>query len=59
MAHGALVHHAFYVDARERAGREVTPSAAIIDRGTKWPKRGSALGIKSVMYRVEPSKDYV
>ena len=40
----ARIHHALYVATRERAGREASPSAAIIDsQSAKAAQRGSAL----------------
>ena len=37
------VHHALYVETREREGREASPSAAIIDSQSGGSKRGSTL----------------
>ncbi len=38
------IHHALYVETRERAGREASPSVAIIDSQTAKAAQKGALG---------------
>ena len=51
------IHHALYVELRERAGREASPSAAIIDsQSVKGAEKGGLRSIHRVMTRARRSR---
>lgn len=51
------IHHALYVLCRERAGREASPSAAIIDsQSVKGAEKGGARSTPRAMMRARRSK---
>lgn len=51
------IHHALYVELRERAGREASPSAAIIDsQSVKGAEKGGRRSIHRVMTRARRSR---
>ena len=51
------LHHALYVQARELAGREASPSAAIIDsQSVKGAEKGAHGSIRQAMMRARRSK---
>jgi len=51
------MHHALYVRCRERAGREATPTAAVIDsQSVKSAEKGGARSIRRATTRVRRSK---
>jgi transposase len=50
------VHHALYVETRERAGREASPSAAIIDsQSGKAAQKGAPPSTRKVLMRAKKS----
>jgi len=50
------VHHALYVETREREGREASPSAAIIDsQSGKAAQKGALRSIRRVSMRARRS----
>lgn len=50
------VHHALYIQCRERAGREASPTAAIIDsQSVKGAEKGGAASIRKATTRVRRS----
>jgi transposase len=51
------IHHALYVQCREKAGREASPTAAIIDsQSVKSAEKGGVRSIRMVMMRAKGSK---
>ena len=51
------IHHALYVKCRERAGREASPSAAIIDsQSVKAAEKGGPRSIRTAMMRARRSR---
>lgn len=51
------LHHALYVKCREQAGREASPTAAIIDsQSVKSAEKGGALWTPAAMMRARRSK---
>jgi transposase len=51
------IHHALYVKCREQAGREASPSAAIIDsQSVKAAEKGGPRSIRRVMTRATRSR---
>ncbi len=51
------IHHALYVLCREQAGREASPTAAIVDsQSVKGAERGGARSIRSAMMQPRRSK---
>jgi transposase len=51
------IHHAFYVLCREQAGREASPTAAIIDsQSAKGAEKGDAASIRRASMRARRSK---
>ena len=51
------IHHALYVAAREREGREASPTAAIIDsQSAKGAQKGGRRSIRRVMTRARRSR---
>ena len=51
------IHHAFYVAVRERAGREASPSAAIIDsQSAKAAQKGGRRSIPKATMRARKSR---
>ena len=51
------LHHALYVLCREQAGREVSPTAGIIDsQSVKSAEKGGLLSIRRVTTRVRKSR---
>ena len=51
------LHHALYVLCREQAGREVSPTAGIIDsQNVKSAEKGGLLSIRRVTTRVRKSR---
>jgi transposase len=51
------IHHALYIKCRELAGREVSPTAAVIDsQSVKSAEKGGAASIRMVMTRGRKSK---
>ena len=51
------LHHALYVQCREQAGREASPTAAIIDsQSVKGAEKGGAASTRRAMTRVRRSK---
>ena len=51
------IHHGLYVECRERAGREASPSAAIIDsQSVKSAEKGGAFAIPLAMMRAKRSR---
>jgi transposase len=55
---GALdrLYHALYVQCREQAGREASPTVAIIDsQSVKGAEKGGAASIRRALMRVGPS----
>jgi len=54
----ARIHHALYVATRERAGREASPSAAIIDsQSAKAAQKGALRSTRRVTTRARRSRD--
>ena len=54
----ARIHHALYVANREQAGREASPSAAIIDsQSTKAAQKGALRSTRKVTMRARRSRD--
>lgn len=52
------IHHALYVAAREAAGREASPTAAIIDsQSAKAAQKGAPRSTHKVMMRARRSRD--
>jgi transposase len=50
------IHHALYVQCRERAGRAASPSAAILDRqSVKGAEKGGAASIRTATTRARRS----
>ena len=53
----ARIHHALYVQCREQAGREASPTAAIIDSQTvKSAEKGGSTATRRAMMRARRSK---
>jgi transposase len=51
------IHHALYVKCRERAGREVSPTAAIIDsQSVKSAEKGGSRLIRQGLMRAKKSR---
>ena len=51
------IHFALYVECRERAGREASPSAAIVDsQSVKGAEKGGRASIHTVMTRAKRSR---
>ena len=51
------IHHALYVQCRERAGREASPSAAIIDsQSVKGAEKGGGALTRRAMTRARRSR---
>lgn len=51
------IHHALYVRCREKAGREASPTAAIIDsQSVKSAEKGGVRSIRMAMMRAKGSK---
>ena len=51
------IHFALYVECRERAGREASPSAAIVDsQSVKGAEKGGRASIHTVMMRAKRSR---
>ena len=51
------IHHALYVKCREAAGREASPTAAVIDsQSVKSAEKGGAASIRMAMMRARRSK---
>ena len=51
------IHHALYVQCREKAGREASPTAAIIDsQSVKSAEKGGVRSIRAVTMRARGSK---
>ena len=51
------IHHALYVECRERAEREASPTAAIIDsQSVKSAEKGGPVSIRMAMMRARGSK---
>ena len=51
------IHHALYVKCREQAGREASPTAAIIDsQSVKSAEKGGAASTRMAMTRARKSK---
>ena len=51
------IHHALYVKCREQAGREASPSAAIIDsQSVKAAEKGGPRSIRMAMTRAKRSR---
>lgn len=51
------IHHALYVRCREQAGREVSPSAAIIDsQSVKSAEKGGSRSIRPATMRAKESR---
>jgi len=51
------IHHALYVETRERAGREASPSAAIIDsQSGKAAQKGAPRSTRKAMTRARKSR---
>jgi transposase len=51
------IHHALYVQCREKAGREASPTAAIIDsQSVKGAEKGGARSTRPVTMRARKSK---
>ena len=51
------IHHALYVECRERGEREASPTAAIIDsQSVKSAEKGGPVSIRMAMMRVRGSK---
>jgi transposase len=51
------IHHALYVKCREQAGREASPSAAIIDsQSVKAAEKGGSRSIRMAMTRARRSR---
>ena len=51
------IHHALYVQCREQAGRQASPTAAIIDsQSAKGAEKGGVLSTRRVMTRARRSK---
>jgi transposase len=51
------IHHALYVECRERGEREASPTAAIIDsQSVKSAEKGGAVSIRMAMMRARGSK---
>ena len=51
------LHHALYAACRDQAGREASPSAAIIDsQSVKSAEKGGARSIRTAMMRARRSK---
>ena len=54
----ARIHHALYVATREQAGREASPSAAIIDsQSAKAAQKGALRSTRKATMRVRRSRD--
>ena len=54
----ARIHHALYVATRERAGREASPSAAIIDsQSAKAAQKGALRSIRRATMQARRSRD--
>jgi transposase len=52
-----LIHHALYVQCRERAGREASPTAAIIDsQSVKSAEKGGPASIRLATMRARRSR---
>ena len=50
------LHHALYVKCREAAGREASPTAAVIDsQSVKAAEKGGAASIRTAMTRAKRS----
>lgn len=53
----ARIHHALYVQCREKAGRDASPSAAIIDsQSVKSAEKGGSRSIPTAMMRAKGSR---
>ena len=53
----ARIHHALYVQCREQAGREASPTAAVIDsQSVKSAEKGGPALIRSAMMQARKSK---
>ena len=51
------IHHALYVETRERAGREASPTAAIIDsKSAKAAQKGAPGSTRKAMMRARKSR---
>ena len=51
------IHHALYVECRERGEREASPTAAIIDsQSVKSAEKGGPVSIRMAMMRARGSK---
>jgi len=51
------IHHALYVETRERAGREASPTAAIIDsQSAKAAQKGAPGSTRKAMMRARKSR---
>ena len=51
------IHHALYVECRERAERETSPTAAIIDsQSVKSAEKGGPASIRMAMMRARRSR---
>src|SRR5262245_33114186 len=51
------IHHALYVKCREKAGREASPTAAIIDsQSVKSAEKGGAASTRMAMMRARKSR---
>ena len=51
------IHHALYVECRERGEREASPTAAIIDsQSVKSAEKGGAVSIRMAMMRARRSR---
>src|SRR5271170_179157 len=52
-----LIHHVLYVECREEAEREASPTAAIIDsQSVKSAEKGGAASIRMAMMRAKRSR---
>lgn len=54
----ARIHHSFYVASREQAGREASPTAAIIDsQSAKAAQKGALRSTRKVLMQARRSRD--